>query len=162
MSGEDKRALVAALRARIEEEVAAATRAAKDAADAATHEENRPENDKDMRSTEASYVAKGQADRVRTLEHALAMLGAMEVRDFASGDAIAVSALVEVDSNAGSALYLLVPAAGGMRATFGAREVTTLATTSPLGKGLLGLTEGDEAEVRTPQGTRRCAITRVR
>ena len=152
MSSEEKRACVAALRAQIEAEIAAATRAALDAAHAATHEENRPENDKDMRATEASYVAKGQADRVRALEHALAMLSAMELRDFGAGDPIAASALVEVASKGARALYLLVPAAGGMRARFGAREVLTLATNSPLGKALLGLMEGDEAEVHTPQG----------
>jgi transcription elongation GreA/GreB family factor len=156
-----KRETVAALRARIEEEIAAATRAAKEAASAATHEENRPENDKDMRSTEASYVAKGQADRVRSLEHALAMLAAMEPREFAPGEPIAASALVEVTSRSGRATYLLVPAAGGVRADVGGTEVQTLTTSSPLGAALLGLSEGDEAEVETPQGGRTYTITRV-
>lgn len=158
----DKRACVAALRARLAEEIAAATRAAKEAAAAATHEENKPENDKDMRSTEASYVAKGQADRVRALEHTLAMLDAMAVREFAKGDAIAASALVEVEAKGHRVTYLVVPAAGGVRATVGGVEVQTLATSSPLGAALLGLTEGDEAEVETPQGLRSWSVESVR
>jgi transcription elongation GreA/GreB family factor len=158
----DKRACIAALRARLSEEIEAATRAAKDAAAAATHEENKPENDKDMRSTEASYVAKGQADRVRALEHALAMLEAMAVRDFAKGEAIAASALVDVTGNGHTTTYLVVPAAGGVRAKVDGHEVQTLATSSPLGAALIGLSEGDEAEVETPQGLRTWTIASVR
>jgi transcription elongation GreA/GreB family factor len=158
----DKRALVAALLERIEKEKDLATRVAKDAADAATHEENRPENDKDMRSTEASYIARGQAERVRTLDHAVKLLASMEVKDFADGGPIAASALVDVASKGTRATYLLVPAAGGMRLEWDGAEVQTLAAASPLGKALLGLSEGDEAEIQTPQGARVYEITRVR
>ena len=33
-------------------------------------------------------------------------------------------------------------------------DVQTLTPSSPLGRALLGLSQGDEAEVATPQGTR--------
>ncbi len=158
----DKRATVAALRARIAADIETATRAAKDAAAAATHEENKPENDKDMRSTEASYIAKGQADRVRALEHSLAMLDAMELKTFGEGDAIAVSALVEVVTKGQKATYLIVPVAGGMKANVDGHEVQTLAMTSPLGKALIGLLAGDDAEVQTPQGMRLSTVASVR
>ena len=46
-----------------------------DAAEGATHEENRAEGDKDMRSTEASYVARGHAERTVQLEQALVQRG---------------------------------------------------------------------------------------
>ncbi len=158
----DKRAIVADLKAHLAADIAASTRLAKDAAAAATHEENKPENDKDMRSTEASYVAKGQADRVRALEHALAVLGTMPVRAFGEGEPIQASALVDVATNGQRTRYLLVPAAGGITLESGEETVRTLATTSPLGKALLGLEEGDEVEVETPQGVRTCVILRVR
>ena len=57
-----KRALVDKLIASIKEEIERATKAARDAAEGATHVDNKPEGDKDMRSTEASYIARGQAE----------------------------------------------------------------------------------------------------
>jgi transcription elongation GreA/GreB family factor len=158
----DKRAVLAALKRHITEELGRFTRRALDAAEAATHEENRAEGDKDMRATEASYIARGQAERVRELEAALARLGSMEVRDFEGGEAIAVSAIVELASGgARTQVYFVVPVAGGARLSVDGAEILSLATTSPLGAALLGLSEGDEAEVRTPQGLKSYEIVRV-
>jgi len=158
----DKKQLVAKVRAKIEEEIAQATRIAKDAADAVTHADNRPENDKDMRSTEASYVARGHAARVRSLEQALATLASMPVKTFGAGDAIQLGALVEVaPQGATKELFFLVVAAGGMRVEIDGREVQTLATQSPLGTALLGLSKGDEAELTTPKGKRVYEIVAV-
>jgi transcription elongation GreA/GreB family factor len=158
----DKRALVDALRAKLAEERDTMARLARGAADAAAHEENKPENDKDMRSTEASYVARGQAERARDLERALALLSSMELRDFAQGDAIAASALVELKHRGAMTLCLLVPAGGGQRMRVAGAEVQAVTPSSALGGALLGLVEGDEVEVATPQGTRLYEIVRVR
>jgi transcription elongation GreA/GreB family factor len=160
----DKNALLIAVRARIDAEIAEATRLAKDAAEGATHEENKPEGDKDMRSTEASYIARGQAERVRTLEGALKVLGAMPVKRFADGDAIQVSAIVELADGATTDRYFLVSAGGGMRvrASEDGPEVQTLAVQSPIGKALLGLSAGDETEIATPRGVRRYEVVSVR
>src|SRR5262245_24399122 len=158
----DKRALLATLRAELQSELDRATRHALDAAEAATHEENRPESDKDMRSTETSYVARGQALRARELETALQRLGVMDVRDFDDGDAIEASALVDVEQDGRKVCYFVVPAGGGQRLRDGARDVVTLATTSPLGKALLGLSVDDEAEVATPQGARVVTVLAIR
>lgn len=136
----DKRALIASLRAEITRDLDAALRRARDASDAATHEENRAESDKDMRATESSYIARGQSMRVHELETALSMLGAIPVRDFSGGEPIAVGALVTLSREGTTSIYLLVPAGGGV--TLG--DVVTLATKSPLGAAMLRLTEGDE------------------
>ncbi|WP_394828434.1 GreA/GreB family elongation factor [Pendulispora albinea] len=158
--------LLDSLRAELTRELESSRRRAHDAAVAATHEENRPENDKDMRSTEASYVARGQAERVREVEHALARLANMPVRDLEQGDAIVVSAIVKVRHDGSETTYFVVPAAGGVRLRDGDVEVQTLATSSPLGAALLGLSEGDEAEVSTPHGkgglTRLFEVVQVR
>lgn len=158
----DKRALVNALRAELEEEIAAMARIARDAADAATHEENKPEGDKDMRSTESSYLARGQAGRVMDLERAHAILGAMELRTFASGDAIQSSAIVELRQGSKNSVYFLATVAGGRRVRIGGVEVQTTTTTSPLGQALLGLSEGDDVELATPQGLRAYEVISVR
>jgi transcription elongation GreA/GreB family factor len=158
----DKRALLAELRDRIAAELARHTRRARDAAEAATHEENRPEGDKDMRSTEASYLARGQAERVREMETALARLASMPIQEFGEGDRIGASALVELRDAARTTTYFLVTAAGGERLGAAGIEVSTLATTSPLGKALLGLVEGDDVELATAQGEKTLEVVRVR
>lgn len=159
----DKRALVEALRERLTAELGRSTGQAVDAAAGATHEENSAEGDKDMRSTEASYVARGHAERVQALKEALVTLGAMMLREFRDGDAIASSALVELTCNGRDHRYFLLPVAGGERLDLGAGvTLSTLATTSPLGSALLGLTTGDEAEVATPGGARIYEVTRLR
>ena len=157
----DKQALLEQLRAELKQELERATRHAKDAAEATTHEENRAESDKDMRSTETSYVARGQALRARELEVALQRLGVLEVRDFAADAAIEASALVEIEQESKRIRYFVVPAGGGQKLRAGKREILTLATTSPLGRALLGLSAGEDAEVTTPQGPRLVTVIAV-
>ncbi|MGZ3424591.1 MAG: GreA/GreB family elongation factor, partial [Polyangiales bacterium] len=112
-----KREIVRLLRVGLEEEIAAMAKLALDAAEAATHEENKPENDKDMRSTEASYLARGQAARVQELERAHALLGAMDLRDFAPGAEIESSAVVTLRQKNQQTTCFLAPAAGGRKVT---------------------------------------------
>jgi transcription elongation GreA/GreB family factor len=158
----DKTQLLAALREQLVTELARSKARALDAAEGATHEENRAEGDKDMRSTEASYVARGHAERTHQLEQALLKLGAMELRSFSAGMAIASSALLELEHRGRRLHYFLVPAAGGERLRFQGLDVQTITPTSPLGAALIGLGEGDEAEVASPQGVRSYEVVRVR
>jgi transcription elongation GreA/GreB family factor len=143
----DKTALFEALKHRLESELLRAQKRAKDAADGATHEENRAEGDKDMRATEASYVARGQAGRASEMEESLVRVGALELLAFKPGARIAISALIELLHDGKHLHYFLVPAAGGERLLASGVEVQTLTPQSPLGRALLGLTEGDEAEL---------------
>ncbi|HWA74564.1 MAG TPA: GreA/GreB family elongation factor [Polyangiaceae bacterium] len=158
----DKSKLLDALRAQLASELARSKARALDAAEGATHEENRAEGDKDMRSTEASYVARGHAERTALLEQALAQLATLELRDFSKHAPVASSALVELEHASKRMHYFLVPAAGGERLSFQGVEVHTLTPSSPLGAALLGLSEGDEAEVSSPQGVRFYELIRVR
>jgi len=159
MSQVDKRRLLEALIANLSTELGRAKSQAHDAASGATHEENRAEGDKDMRSTEASYVARGHAERTAKLEHAVALLSRMELREFPKGASIEASALVTLDQAGKAVTYFLVVAAGGERLSFDGKALQTLATTSPLGQALLGLAVGDEAEVQSPQGPRYYEVT---
>lgn len=109
-------------------------------------EESRAESDKDMRSTEASYLARGQALRVEALEADRSRVASMKLRAFMSDDAIAMSALVTLESSHGRVVVFLAPAGGGVRlGPDGAVQVVTHA--SPLGRALLGAHEGDTVEV---------------
>ena len=73
----DKQQLLAALVAQLDGQVDGMSRRAREAAASATHEESRPENDKDTRAIEESYLARGQAKRAAEAEAAL------QVRAFA-------------------------------------------------------------------------------
>ncbi|HEY6080854.1 MAG TPA: hypothetical protein VIW29_18700 [Polyangiaceae bacterium] len=143
----DKRLVLSTLKQRLEGELERAQRRAKAAAEGATHEENRAEGDKDMRATEASYVARGHSGRVSDMEATLLRVSALELIDFEPGARIAVSALIELEHRARRLTYFLLPAAGGERFEVAGTEVQTITTHSPLGAALLGLTEGDEAEL---------------
>jgi len=162
MANLDKRELLRLVREKLGEEHAMMARLATEAAQAASHEENKPENDKDMRSTEASYIARGQAERAREIERSLSLLGGMLVRDFTEADPIMASALIELRHKSTTLHCFYLPAAGGTRLKAGGVEVQVVTPTSPLGKALSGLSEGDEAEVPTPQGTKIYEIVSVR
>src|SRR5689334_15476986 len=92
-----KQALVASLMAKLEAELETMRRAAKDAREAATHEEAKPENDKDTRALEASYLAGAQAARVRELEGSIRMIAAMPLVDCSAGGTIQASAVVTLE-----------------------------------------------------------------
>jgi len=147
-----KRALVEALLAKLDEELATMRRAAKDAREAATHEEAKPENDKDTRALEASYLAGAQAARVRELEGAMKAIGMMPLLDLAGGKAIQSSAVVTLeDEDEERTTFFVAPFGGGITLSVGKLSAQVVTPQSPRGQALLGRTQGDVIEVR---GTR--------
>ena len=128
--------------------------------EAATHEENKPENDKDTRALEQSYLARGQAARVEELRTGLAEAQSMPVRAFAEGSPIALGALIVAEENDATITLLLAPAGGGSRLANGAVQVVT--PKSPLGRALLGKRAGDDCEVPLAGKNRELAILEVR
>jgi transcription elongation GreA/GreB family factor len=156
-----KERLLAALSSKLETELTTMRRAAKDARDAATHEEAKPENDKDTRALEASYLAGAQAARVRELEGALKAIAMMAPLDLA-GKAIQASAVVTLeDADGAETTFFMAPFGGGT--ILEVDEVSTQVVTpqSPLGKMLLGRAEGDVIEVRGKSGLREMTIVGV-
>ena len=156
----DKRALIDALVADLGKSAAVVTKAAHEAHEAATHEESRPENDKDTRGLEAAYLAGAQAERARDLERTAKTLLAIPLRPFGPDSAIASGAVIELDHAGARLVYFLAPAGGGLRATIGDVEVQVITPQSPLGRELLGKTEGDEIDV-TQQKRRHYEIVGV-
>lgn len=154
----DKKRLVGALRARLEEELAAAAGSQKRTQLAATHEESRSENDKDTRAIESSYLARGQARRVVEIGTALTRLGALELRPFDTAGRVALSALVELSHEEGRSVCFLASAGGGLEVELDGLSVQILTPESPIGRGLIGQRRGDSFEVRTPRGLREYTI----
>jgi transcription elongation GreA/GreB family factor len=156
-----KRELVSALIAQIDEELVAMTKIANEAAAAVSHEENRAEGNKDMRSTEASYIARGQAERAVELERHRTRLATLALKEFGPNDAIESTALVEALHQGRTFFYFLLPVAGGRQAVVGGHKVSSITPTSPLGSALLGLSVGDEAEVTAPDKPKTYEIVSV-
>lgn len=144
----DKRALIDRLREEIARTVAVLARAANEAREAATHEDSKPENDKDTRAVEAAYLAGAQADRARELDRASASLAALDLRRFEPDDMISAGALVELSQGDASGFYFLAPQGGGLRAKVDGIEIQVITPQSPLGRELLGKAVGDVVEVR--------------
>jgi hypothetical protein len=155
----DKRQLLGAVIARLQAELERVRSQALDAARGATHEDNRAEGDKDMRATEASYVARGLAERTMNLEQAVLLLSHLQPVDCSQAGKAQATALLELTCEAQTRLYFLLPAAGGQSFEFQGHTVHTLTPQSPLGRALLGLGLGDEVEVETPLGARSYEVT---
>src|SRR5512132_3146658 len=100
-----KQSLKEELASRLSGELETAMRAQRVASEAATHEEARPEDDKDTRALEQSYLARGQARRVEELRKQVAEVRQMPARPLAPTSAIAVGALIETEE--GGARLLL-------------------------------------------------------
>ncbi len=116
--------------------------------EAATHEEAKPENDKDTRALEQSYLARGQAQRIETLRAGVAAVNAMT---FTAGEVCRLGALIEVEEDAAPLLFFLAPEGGGTKLQQGIQVVTPA---SPLGRALIGKRAGDEVELKLAGKTR--------
>ena len=154
----DKAALKAALVAQLAAALEFAQRAHAAALEGATHAEARPENDKDTRGLEQSYLARGQAQRVVELEAGVAAVTALALRRFAPADPIALGALVTVDED-GEQKHLFMAPDGGGRVLAGGVQVVT--PSAPLGRALLGKRLDDEVELRLPGRTRTLLVAGI-
>lgn len=158
----DKKAFVDRLRELLLRELADARRTAVETAAAANHPEARPENDKDTRKIELSYLAAGQAARAHELESAVALLAALPLRTFDDEDALAAGALVELDVEGKAQCVFIAPAGGGRKLALDGGEVSVVTPQSPLGGGLLGKRVGDSFELRVAGRVRDVEIVGVK
>jgi transcription elongation GreA/GreB family factor len=109
----------------------------------ATDDEARPENNKDTRGLEQSYLARGQAARVPELETATTETTALVIKRFQPTDAVGMCALVKVDEGDVTHRYFIAPHGGGT-VLAGGVQVVTLA--SPIGRALVGTRVNNEVE----------------
>ena len=130
----------------------------------ATHEEAKPENDKDTRALEQSYLARGQAARIEQLRAGLKAISTLTTRVFDMDDPIALGALAtlcDADAQApsGTWVVLVSPHGGGHQLDEGRVRVVT--PISPLGRALLGKRVGEQLEVTTRGRERQIEIIGV-
>jgi transcription elongation GreA/GreB family factor len=145
----DKKALLETLRSTVKRDLEVAARAAKATKEAATHEEAKPENDKDTRAIEASYLAGAQGERVRELERTLAVLDLLPTKDLPEDAPVGSGAVVRIRAAKAreELVCLFALAGGGLKAESNGVSVQVVTPKSPLGQALLGARVGDDIEV---------------
>jgi len=134
-------------------------RAHRSAAAAATHDEAKPENDKDTRALEQSYLARGEARRVEELRAGIADIEAMVLRDLSPGERAVLGALVTTREGDADSFVWIAPYGGGSRLASGSVSVVTPA--SPLGRAIVGKREGDVIEIDVAGRRREMTILSV-
>lgn len=158
----DKRRALDAVVSALEQQLAQVTRAARETQAEATHEEARPENAKDTRALEQTYLARGQSARVEELTEELARLRTLTLQRFEEGVPAALTALVLLEDEEGtSRWHLLLPGAGGTKVTVDGNPVLVITPSTPLGEALVGRSVGDTIEVRVQGRLRERTVTRV-
>lgn len=157
----DKHALLAELCADLAAAIEVMTAAAATAHQAATHEEMKPENDKDTRGLEAGYLAGAQSARAAQMRRALAALRNVVPRAFTDDDAVDETALVDTVENGNHARLFVCPHGGGLKAR-GPTGVVIVTPQSPLGEALVGKRKGDMVELELGGRTRAIEIVSVR
>lgn len=131
---------------KVKTQLALAERAHQDSVEGATHEEAKPENDKDTRALEQSYLARGQAQRLVELQAAVTLVQNVPITGQSADARCALGSIVEIDADGKRQTYFIAPAAGGTLLAEGSIQVLT--PQSPLGRALLGCTVGDDCEVQ--------------
>jgi transcription elongation GreA/GreB family factor len=152
----DKTRLRIELLARLETQLATARAAHAAAIEGAIDDEARPENTKDTRGLEQSYLARGYAQRVAELEAAVAAIAVMTI---AGQSRVAIGAVVVTlasDDDRERAFFI---AGHGGGVELG--DITVVTPTSPLGRALLGKCIDDECEVAVGGAQRTISITSV-
>lgn len=139
----NKQELLQNIISQLEAELANARNAASASHEAATAEENRPENQYDTRALEASFLARGQAARVAELEHSISVLRKLPMKPFEKNASIQAGALVTLACLGAEHLHFVLPAGAGLQVVSGEARVPVVTTNSPLGLELLGKGAGD-------------------
>lgn len=155
-------AILDAITAHLRRELDAIAAMTRLAADEATNEESKAENKYDTRSLEASYLARGQAERVGALRAAVSGVASIP-RDLPGADRpVGVGSIVELhDEDGDDRLVALIPTGGGAKVTVDGHSVLVVTPQSPIGRALLGAADGDEVMVTAAGGPRAYEVSWV-
>lgn len=145
---------IAALLTHLQIELASVEAIAAAARDETTSDETKQEGKYDTRAIEASYLARGQAERVAALRQLVAWFGVLRPTET---EQVQVGALVEVERLG----WLFLAPVGGYRVQVGGVPLRMISPVAPLGQALADLEEGDVAEVGGPRGLQHLEVLSV-
>lgn len=138
----NKTQLVREIVAALSESLGVLEKAARASHAEATHESSKAESKYDTRGLEAAYLAGGQARQAKEILDSIKVYQSLAVKDFAAGEAIDVTALVELDADGMRSSYFIGPRNGGLEIKMGRKEITVITPQSPLGQNIMGKKSG--------------------
>ena len=138
----NKSLLIKQIIAALGESLEVLERAARASHAEATHESSRAESKYDTRGLEASYLAGGQARQAKEIIDSMKLYQSLATRDFAAGELIDLTAVVEVEGDGASNKYFIGPKSCGVEVNFKGEEITVITPQSPLGQNLVGKKPG--------------------
>jgi transcription elongation GreA/GreB family factor len=148
--------------ASLSERLTALEKAARASHAEATHESSRAENKYDTRGLEAAYLAGGQARQAREILDSIKLYQSLAVRDFAPGDVVDLSALVELDADGVCSTYFIGPKNGGLGVEYNRKTITVITPQSPLGQNLMMKKAGQRWMAKLGKSTVKYHIMAVR
>ena len=117
-----KSAVLEAILTRLDSELETLTRGARASFAAATDPDSKAENKYDTRTLEASYVARGQAQRVTEVQTARHHYAALQMT---ASDTIRLGSLVGIEVTGRSDHYFIGPSEGGLEISVDGTEILT-------------------------------------
>lgn len=142
----NKQEIVQRIIAQLSHDLGVLFTAAKSAHEAATHEENIPDNKYDTLALEASYVAQGQANRAQEIRQSLEIYKQLPV--ITDSEEVRLASLVTIATDEGSRRVVFIgPLEGGLKIRDNQVEIMVITPASPLGRGLMGKTIGETVEI---------------
>jgi transcription elongation GreA/GreB family factor len=133
--------------ARLREELALQIRAAQLSREEATSEESRAENQYDMHSQEAAYLAEGQARLAAEIAVSVELWASLALSAFGPDTPIAVGAAVALETGQTRSLCFLGARGGGIEVEVEGVKVLVVTPQSPLGRELVGKKVGALAKL---------------
>src|SRR5260221_1114766 len=134
--------LVKLIIASLTESLSVLEKAARASHEEATHESSRAESKYDTRGLEAAYLAGGQARQAKEILDSIKAYESLATRDFALGEPIELTALVELDADGTHSTYFIGPKSGGLEIEHSRKEIMVITPQSPLGQNLIGRKAG--------------------
>ena len=138
----NKAQLIKQIIASLTESLGVLEKAARASHEEATHESSKAESKYDTRGLEAAYLAGGQARQAKEIMDSIKAYEALVTRDFAAGEPIELTALVELDADGARSTYFIGPKNGGLEIKHRRKEIMVITPQSPLGQNLVGRKAG--------------------
>ena len=148
--------VLSAFREMVREELDALERVSAVTREEVTSDETRSEGKYDTRSTEASYLARGQAWRIASLRQLAAWINALPNTPPQSAVAC-IGSLVALEGE--EIEYMLLGPVGGSK--IDGCVVRLISPDSPVGSKVVGLQPGDDFEVKRPSGRAEFSVIEI-
>ncbi len=159
----DKKRVLDAVLERMNESWSQMMGAAQRTREGATHAEAKPENEKDTRALEQTYLARGQAARAQEITEQMHVLRFMPLRVYGQDDPIGAGALISLEGDDDTERCLfLSPHGGGTEVQVDDVDILVVTPASSMGRAVLGRVLGDDVELRLRNKQRTYSITAVR